>query len=76
MVATRRRYKTLDDLPPFCSVDDILGVLCISRATAYRLAGQGKIPCIRLGRRVVLSRDHLKDWIEQEIGGNGIWQDG
>lgn len=62
------KNKTLDDLPPFCSVADLLEVLCISRATAYRLAGQGKIPCIRLGRRIILSRDCLKSWIEEEMG--------
>ena len=66
MIAARKK-KTLDDLPPFCSVNEILEVFCISRATVYRLARQGEIPCVRLGRRVILSRDHLKKWIEQEL---------
>lgn len=74
MIMATKRSKTLDDLPPFCSVEDVLEVLCISRATVYRLAGQGKIPCIRLGRRIVLSRDRLKNWLEEEMGGDKTWQ--
>lgn len=72
MITEMKHNKTLDDLPPFCSVEDVLEVLCISRATAYRLAGQGKIPCIRLGRRIVLSRDRLKNWLEEEMGGDNF----
>lgn len=75
MISVTKRNKTLDDLPPFCSVADVLEVLCISRATVYRLAAQGEIPCIHLGRRIILSRDRLKIWIEEEMGGNKIWRD-
>ena len=42
--------------------------LGISKATAYRMAEQGRIPCIRLGRRIVLSKNHLEQWIDHEVG--------
>ncbi len=39
MTATQQ-YRTIDDLPEFCSLADLSEVLGISRASAYRLAGQ------------------------------------
>lgn len=26
------------------------------------------VPCIRLGKRIILSKSHLKQWIDAEIG--------
>lgn len=75
MRTTTRRYTNLDDLPPFCSAEDVAEVLRVSRATLYRMVGQGRIPCIRLGRRVIFSREHLKNWLDREIGGRELWQD-
>ena len=60
--------KTLDSLPEFCSPGDLSKVLPVSRATLYRMAEQGRIPCIRLGRRIIISREHLKCWFDQQMG--------
>ncbi len=64
-----QRYHTIDDLPEFCTLADLSEVLGISRASAYRRAAQRQIPCIRLGRRIVLLRGHLKQWIDQKMEG-------
>ena len=61
-------YKKLDSLPDFCTLADLSEVFQVSKATLYRMAGQGRLPCIRLGRRVIISREHLKKWIDREIG--------
>lgn len=61
-------YKKLDNLPDFCTPADLSEVFPVSKATLYRMAGQGRLPCIRLGRRVIISREHLKRWIDREIG--------
>ena len=60
--------QTLDSLPEFCSPSDLSKVLPVSRATLYRMAEQGRIPCIRLGRRIIISREHLKRWFDQQMG--------
>ena len=57
----------LDDLPDFFSIDDLAKVMPVSRATVYRMAEQRRIPCLRLGRRIILSRDHLKKWMDQAM---------
>lgn len=58
-----------DDLPQFCSASEVAALLHISRATAYRMADMGQIPSVRVGRRVIFSREHLKAWIDKSIGG-------
>ncbi len=65
-------YKSIDDLPELCSMADLEAVLPISRATAYRMAQQGVIPCLRVGRRFIFSREHLRQWIEREVAGKVI----
>lgn len=60
-------YRSINDLPELCSMADLEEVLPISRATAYRMAQQGVIPCLRVGRRFIFSKEHLRKWIEQEM---------
>lgn len=39
--------------------------LNISRQGAYNLIHQGKIPVCRVGRKILISADRLKEWIEK-----------
>lgn len=61
---TQTVTTSIDDLPDFCSITDVSALFGISRATAYRMAAQGSIPSIKIGRRVILSREHLKRWVD------------
>lgn len=38
------------------TVEEAAGLLGISRALAYELVGRGELPCLRLGRRIVIPR--------------------
>ena len=40
-------------------------MLGISRATAYQLANQGKLPAIRLGRRLLISKAGLERMVNK-----------
>ena len=40
--------------PPTLSVEDAAGLLDISRASAYQGVKSGEIPCIRVGRRILV----------------------
>lgn len=68
MPTALRKSKSFDNLSDFCTLSDFAAVFGISKATAYRMADQGRIPCIRLGKRIILSKNHLKQWIDAEIG--------
>ena len=59
----------LEELPDICSVADVLTVFPVSRATLYRMADQGRLPTFRVGRRILISREHLMRWIEHELAG-------
>lgn len=67
MARTAQAPDRLADLPEICSVADILAVFSVSRATLYRMAEQGQLPSFRVGRRVLISREHLIDWMDREL---------
>ena len=74
MARTAQAPDRLADLPEICSVADILAVFPVSRATLYRMAEQGQLPSFRVGRRVLISRDHLIDWMDRETPrGSSAW---
>ena len=60
-----KECKRLDELPAFFSMAVFSDVFGVSRATAYRMAEKGEIPCLRIGKRIILSRDHIKQWVDQ-----------
>lgn len=43
------------------TVDEVAALLGISRGLAYELARCGKLPALRLGRRLLIPRSALKD---------------
>ena len=50
------------------TVKEAAGLLRISPNTCYELIRQGRIPHIRLGRRILIPRHGLEQWIAQEAG--------
>ena len=67
MKSVIRRPMSLDELPDFCSLEEFSEVFRVSRATAYRMAARGEIPCLRVGRRVIVSKEHLMRWIDRSV---------
>ena len=67
MRAGIRNTVSLDELPDFCSLEEVSKVFRVSRATAYRMAEQGSIPCLRIGRRMIVSKKHLMRWINRSV---------
>ena len=59
--------QSLDSLPDFISVDVFAQVIGISRASAYRLTSHPEFPCLRIGRRIILSRDHVRRWVDRSM---------
>ncbi len=64
-----KQPRCQDDLPELCAMSDLEAILPVSRATAYRMAQKGELPCLRLGKRFIFSKEHLKRWIEQKMTG-------
>jgi excisionase family DNA binding protein len=47
------------------SVDEAARLLAVSRDLIYDLVAQGRIPALRLGRRIVVPRRALEDLLDQ-----------
>ena len=55
---------TLDDeLPPILTVEQTAEVLGISRGLAFTAVRNGDIPSIRIGRRILVPRDRLRQML-------------
>ena len=50
------------------TVAEAARLLRISRNTCYELVAEGRIPHVRLGRRILIPRMGLEQWIAREAG--------
>ena len=58
-----------DDLPAVLNANQLATALGISRAGAYQLLNTGTLTKLRIGKRLLVPKDKLVDWIEQNTGG-------
>jgi excisionase family DNA binding protein len=52
--------------PLLLTVSEAAGLLRISRNLAYELIAQNRLPHIRLGRRILVPRHGLVEWITRD----------
>ena len=60
-------FKSYDDLPLMLSVPEVASALGISRAGAYDLVRSDGFPVIRIGKRVVIPKENLVEWINKQL---------
>ena len=61
-------YTSLEQLPITLKADEVAQVLGISRANAYVLMHSSDFPTLRIGKRMVVPKDKLIEWINKQIG--------
>ena len=61
-------FKSYEDLPLMLSVPEMAAVLGISRAGACELARSEGFPALRIGNRIVIPKDELREWIKRNMG--------
>lgn len=49
------------------TVEELGELLGISRSGAYALAKRPGFPCIRVGRRMLVLRERVNSWIENQL---------
>lgn len=59
-------YTSLDQLPITLSANQLAQVLGISRANAYTLMHSKGFPTIQIGKRMVVPKNKLIEWIERQ----------
>lgn len=57
-------YKNYDELPLMLNVVQVSSVLGISRAGAYELVHSEGFPALKIGSRIVVPKDKLREWID------------
>ena len=60
------KIRSYDKLPLTLTVPEVGEVLGISRAKAYDLARSEGFPSMRIGTRILVPRDKLIRWIDEQ----------
>ena len=61
-------YKSYDDLPLFLNSETAAKLLGISISGMYELMHEKGFPVLKIGTRLVVPRDKLREWVEQNVG--------
>jgi len=64
-------YKTYEDLPLFLNAEMVSKVLGISTASSYELMHEKGFPVLKIGNRMVVPKEKLIAWVEQNTNGGG-----
>lgn len=58
-------YTSYDELPIMLSVPQLAAVLNISHSGAYALVRSEGFPSLKIGSRIVIPKDKLQNWINE-----------
>ena len=59
-------YTNIENLPLTLKAHEAAAVLRISKSKVYELAQRESFPAIRIGKRVVIPRDKLIQWMNAQ----------
>lgn len=65
-------YKSFDELPIMLSVNQLANVLGISRTSSYDLVRSKDFPSITIGSRIVVPKDELMIWIQNQLNSKEV----
>ena len=65
-----KRYKSFEDMPLYLNADQVAALIGISRAGDYQLMHAKDFPTVRIGRRMVVSKERLIQWLDDHTGQN------
>ena len=57
---------SFDDLPYMLNADQMAAVLGIARSSAYILLHRSDFPTVRIGKRLLVARDRLAEWMDKQ----------
>lgn len=62
-------YKNYDELPLFLNADTVAKALGISISSSYELMHEKGFPSLRIGSRLIVPKEKLREWVEAKTGG-------
>lgn len=60
-------YKSYDELPLFFNAELVGRVLGISSTTAYELMHRKDFPSIKIGNRLIVSKEKFIEWTNKQL---------
>lgn len=60
-------FTSFDELPVMLNADQLAQALNISRAGAYQLMHSSSFPTVRIGKRMLVPKEHLLRWLDQKV---------
>lgn len=63
-----KNNTSYDQLPIMLNANSVAQTLGISRAGAYELMHSEGFPTLRIGKRMMVSKEHFIQWIEANSG--------
>lgn len=63
-------YKSYDDLPLFLNAETIAKLLGISISSSYELMHEKNFPSLKIGSKLLVSKEKFSEWIDKRSGGN------
>ena len=61
-----------ENMPAVLNANQLSAALGISSAGAYQLLNTGTFPTLRIGKRLLVPKDKLIDWIERNTEGGHV----
>ena len=62
-------YKSYDELPLFLNAKTVAKVLGVSPSSGYELMHQRDFPTLKIGNRIVVSKERFVQWVERNTSG-------
>jgi excisionase family DNA binding protein len=66
-----RSPHTTEETQSLLSVDELARELSVGRTTAYALCWEGQIPSMKIGRRRLIRRADVAEFIERRLESDG-----
>lgn len=62
------QFRSYEELPLMLSVPEMAAALGIPRAGAYELVRAEGFPALKIGSRIVIPKDELREWVKRNTG--------
>lgn len=57
----------LQNCPDIVTVNEATKILSLGRTTVYRLISSGEIRCVKIGRKIIIPRVYLQEFLENRM---------
>lgn len=58
-------FKSYDELPLVLNAEDLSRFLGVSKGTCYSMLKRKDFPTIRIGKRLLVSKDKFLEWLDK-----------